>query len=1022
MSNGLLNIGLSGLQVSQQQLNTTGNNITNANTPGYSRQSVNVVTQESFSTSAGYMGTGAQATDIERIVNQFITDQVRVSGSTFNQLDEYSTKLSNLDNLLANEASGMSGVLNNFYAAVATASDDPASLPARESVLAQARILAERFNTLDNTMSNIASGVNDELESITQQINVLSDGIAELNQRIVESTDNITIQAPNDLFDQRDELLRQLSELVNVSVVNESNGNANVFFGNGQSLVVGSTTYDVKAIQGEADPSRYDIAVQDGTNLKVITNEVTGGKAGGLLDYRDNVLDPAMNQLGQMAITVADTVNQVQAGGLDLEGHYGSPIFKDVNDRESTLNRVAYHLDNQSPNDRIISVEITDTSQLTDDNYSMRLSGGAPSVYEILDSGGNILKTGGLTGVLPQSIELNGIKINLESGNFSGGDQFQIKPTQRGANDIELTGIQADGLAFAQPIVTATSSGNTGNGLVSRGAVVTTIDPETGDRLPTFANEGELAPPLLIRFTSETSYDVLDNTDPSNPVSLDPPLENLKFTPGISNEILPGNIGQTFMISDGFNAGRTPLSHEVLTGPIGTEASNAIVDEVITISKPLPNGQTNTQTLVIPQGQSAQAAAALLSEADGVTASASSYAELNVLDNGVGTEFELYLNGKQLTIDQTSVLGTPPNPMTNDYIAEAINIDGNLQAQGIRAVSDGNSVKIYSNQGVDLKFQVEGGAGDSVEFKGKEPAQALGTVNVNNPVDFSVGGPNSFQLDLFDGPGGQSNPRTVELEGSFTDTTLMLEHVQTQVDKAFGQSGQVTVAQNADGTIRFDTVENDMNTRLRVTGPLAADPLGLAAAVSQGTIRPNDILQVSGVGAGNVSALTVSGEVSVTMEEGYELSTDAASQGNFFSRDSSASAAFMGYGLDISGNPDKGDEFMVNFNTDGTSDNRNAQALVDLTTAETVGGKSSFQKAYSQIVEQVATETFEAKSNRDASKVVLQQSVEQRNSISAVNLDEEAANLIKFEQIYGASSQVINVSRQIFDTLMGIFR
>ena len=525
---------------------------------------------------------------------------------------------------------------------------------------------------------------------------------------------------------------------------------------------------------------------------------------GGLLEYRQNFLDPAINELGQMAITIADTMNRIQAGGLDLEGHYGSELFRDINDRESTLERVAYHSGNQSPNDRVISVEITDTSKLSADNFQMRLSGGASSVFEVLDSSGNVVKTGGLDGVFPQTIEMDGFNIKLESGNFSAGDQFLIKPTHNGAANISLTGIQADGLAFAQPIVTGTSSGNTGNGSISKGNVVSAVDPKTGELLPSFQKAGELAPPLIIRFTSETSYDVLDNTDPSNPVSLVPPLENLPFTPGISNEILPGNTGQTFMISDGFNAGRTPLSTEIQTGPIGTEASNAIVEEVITISRPLDNGKIETQKLVIPQGQSAQAAAALLSEANGVSATASSYAELNVKDNGTGTDFELYLNGKQLTLSQPNLLGDLPSPMTNDYLADAINADGNLQAQGIRAISDGKSVKIYSNQGVDLKFQVEGGGGDSVEFKGNKPASALGTVDVNNPINFNAGGPNSFNLDLFDGPGGASNPRTVELEGSFSDTELLLQHVQTQVDKAFGEAGKVVVAQNADGTIRFD--------------------------------------------------------------------------------------------------------------------------------------------------------------------------------------------------------------------------
>ncbi|MCV6626651.1 MAG: hypothetical protein OIF38_11175, partial [Cellvibrionaceae bacterium] len=407
------------------------------------------------------------------------------------------------------------------------------------------------------------------------------------------------------------------------------------------------------------------------------------------------------------------------------------------NTRAATLDRVAYHQNNASPNDRVISVDITDTAELTADNYVLRLSGGAASVYELLDTNGNTVQTGAIEEFLPQSIEYKGIRVNLESGNFTPGDEFLIKPTHRGGQDIGLTGIKANGLAFAQPIVTGTAAGNTGSGTISRGNIVNVLDPATGERLPTFAEEGSLAPPLLIKFTSETSYDVLDNTDPANPVSLKPPLENLAYSPGISNEILPDNSGQTFAVSNGFNAGRTPFSHEVVTGAVGTEASNAIVEELITIHKNLGEGVVESQKIVIPAGHSAQAAAAILSEADGISATASTYTEIKINDNGLGTDFELYLNGKHLTLSQPNLLGALPSPITNDYIAEAINIDGNLQAQGIRAVSDGDSIKIFSSFGADLKFQVEGGGGDNVQFKGKEPAIALGTVDLNNPVNFN---------------------------------------------------------------------------------------------------------------------------------------------------------------------------------------------------------------------------------------------------------------------------------------------
>lgn len=1020
MSSSLIDIARTGLQVSQYQLSTTGNNISNANTPGYSRQQVNVTTQAELNTGGGYLGSGAQAVNIERIANQFVTEQVWSNSSAFNQVDIYSNKLSQLDNLLATESSGLSTTFNDFYSSMATAADDPSSLPARESVLSQLNIMTQRFNSLDTTIENMYQTMDAELSSFSGQINILANGIATLNQQILENTQ--AGSAPNSLLDQRDEMVRALSELVTVNVVTQGDGAVNIYIGNGQGLVVSDSVNSLSVVAGQAGSDSAELVFDNGRNQSVVTDDITGGKMGGLLDYRKNVLDPVRNELGQLAITFADSMNTLQAGGLDLSGHYGGNIFVDINDRSATLARVAYSSQNSSPRDRVVSVEITDTDLLTAEDFSLKLNGARPDTYELSSSDGTILQTGSLSEQRPFEIEYQGIRINLESGNFSQGDEFTIMPVRTGAENIVLTGLKAESLAFAQPVVTATGDSNIGTGSVSKGEVIGVVDPITGERLAAFANEGKLGPPLLVRFTSETTYDVLDNTDPANPKSLNPPLENLSFTPGQTNQILPGDSGQTIVVSDGYNAGRIPSHYEILNGGIGTEAPSSIAQEQLTLSLTLANGIQQNSAITIPAGASASDAAYLLSQSPGVSATASSYAEFAVTDDGAGESFQFILNGKQLTLAQTDSLGPLPSPMTNDYLAAAINHDGNLQAQGIRAVSDGNSVKVYSSLGADLKFQVQGdSASDFVEFKGTEPASAAGIVDLNAGVNLNAGGPNTFIIDVFDGPGGVSHPRTVELEGSFSDPDLLVQHIQHQIDKAYGESGQVVVSQNLDGSLRLDSADSDLSAKIRISGPLGADPLGLTEMVAKGTIRPADILTVEGAGIStDVNAITIAGSLSLTLEEGYSLSSNAAAQGNYFSKTPDSQSAYLGYAISVDGNPGVGDEFYVNFNDAASGDNRNAQAFLDTRLAATVGAKASFSNAYNQLVQRVASDTYEASSNRSAAAVVLAQSVDQRNSISAVSLDEEAANLIKFEQLFQASSQVISVARQLFDTLLGL--
>lgn len=1024
MATDLLGVAVTGLSVSQTQLTVTGNNITHASDEAYNRQTVVTGTNAANYSGAGFISTGVNVQSIERLVDNFVTGQIRSDTTLYSQLDSFNGKVTQLDSVLSNESAGLATGLTDFFDTLQAAAEDPSSIPVRQLVLAEASSLSDRFNNLYSSLSTMNTTINGELGALTTEINALANNLAGLNQSIAEAMGNGSGSSPNDLLDQRDETLRQLSELVSVSVVDQGQGQLNVFIGNGQPLVVGADVNKVAAVPGQTDSSRYDIALINGSTQQIITDAMTGGEIGGILQFRDDVLDTAFNELGRIALTFADAMNEQQSAGIDLNGNYGVPIFSDINSRAAQLSRVAASDLNALPADRVVSVEITDTSKLTSSDYQLRLSGAAPGAYEIVrTSDDTVVQAGGLPAQRPTSIEVDGFKVTFESGSFADGDIFTLSPTRQAAGSMDLVLSSPESLAFAQPIVTSASLSNTGTATISLGEVLQTVDPVTGEKLPAFATAGTLSPPIMVRFTSATTYDILDATDPDNPVSLKPPLENLTFIAGQTNTILPSESGETLVVSNGFNAGRIPLSSEVVSGPIGTEADNTYNSEKLTITYTDPvSGILKTQPqVVINAADSAEQIAFQLSSRAGVTATAFTQTTVSINDDGVSgvADFNLRLNGVDLGALLASSYSPVPSPLTNDLIAEAINSSGTLAAEGISAVSNGDQITITAKTGADLKFQVEGEAADSITIKGDDAASFSSTNVLAGTVSF---GPDSFSLDIFDGPGGISNPKTISLQGSYTSSSALVSYLQNQIDEAYGVEGKATVSINADGQLAITTANSSAASKIQVSNLSSANLLGFAGAVNDGVIRPTDMLSVTGTGvAGTVNATTIGGTLSVTLDEGYTLTSNSAYLGNVFTRTPEAVSTFFGYTFDISGSPAAGDEFYVNFNSDGTSDNRNALKFIDLETSGTIGGSKSFQAAYGSLVEYVATVTKESGINRDAAEQILSQSEALRNSLSGVNLDEEAANLIRFEQVYNASSQVISVARDLFNTLLGAF-
>lgn len=320
---GLISIGLSGLLSHQSALSTTGNNVANANTPGYSRQETIFETLPSQYGGAGYTGTGVSIDDIRRLNSEFLNLQLRSDTTLNGEQTVLAAEYGRLDNLFGSETTGLNRAMTDFFAAVQDSAESPDSIPQRQLLLSRGEALAQRFQSIAAKLDEHQRSIDQQLTNTTGRINELAKGVADLNLAVSSAPGQAQGNQPNELLDQRDEKLRQLAELVQIQVNRQDSGQVSVAFGNGQSLVSG--TYASSLSTDPASPGA--IFLSDGSTTRNITGAVNGGRLGGLLDFRQQGLTSAEATLDSIAAGLTDAVNSQHELGLDLDGEIGLIFF-----------------------------------------------------------------------------------------------------------------------------------------------------------------------------------------------------------------------------------------------------------------------------------------------------------------------------------------------------------------------------------------------------------------------------------------------------------------------------------------------------------------------------------------------------------------------------------------------------------------------------------------------------------------------------------------------------------------------
>ena len=450
-------IGTSALLAYQRSLSTVSHNIANATTEGYSRQRVDLTTQTPQFTGVGYFGSGVRVESITRIYDQFIVDRLQTNTSNYSQAESFLGLVSQVDNLLADESAGLSPAIQNFFNSLQNSVDDPGSTPARQVFLSDAEALTQRFKSIDDRLRSLASDAENDLVNITNEINGLGRALVRINETIALGGSTSTGQ-PNDLLDQRDNLLRELSKLTSVNTVDQTDGSVNVFIGNGQGLVVGSAVNELQAVRNKFDPERFDIVISQGGSFVDVTQQLTGGKLSAVVDFRTSIIEPSLNSLGRIATGIGTTINDQHLLGIDLNGNNGTALFN--------VNPIDAAVSNNNTGTGAISAALTDVSNLTNSDYEVIYDGSNYRVNRLSDNAN--LFTGTLTTLNATAID--GFQLTVTAGAVAG-DSFLVQPTRNSARNISVLIKDPALVAHASPIRSTSALTNTGSLDFELGAV-----------------------------------------------------------------------------------------------------------------------------------------------------------------------------------------------------------------------------------------------------------------------------------------------------------------------------------------------------------------------------------------------------------------------------------------------------------------------------------------------------------------------------------------------------------------------
>jgi flagellar hook-associated protein 1 FlgK len=442
----LANLGKAGLLVAQNRLQTAGHNINNAATPGYNRQSVLVQTAGATATSAGWIGRGVVAVSVQRSYDNFLYQQLSDSQTKSAALTSYGDQISQINNLVADRTVGISPAIQKFFDSLDAVASSPADVAARQDLIGQANSLASQVRDANAFLDSQRQNINTQITTTVSQINSYLTRIQDLNKQITVAKASTPNQPPNDLLDQRDQLVSELGQLVNVKVYNQDD-QVSITVGNGQTVLGGNTVYPLQAQPSAADPSRLSISytTTDANGqpkaVEMSDSMITGGQLGGLLTFRSDALDSVQNDLGRVALGISVAINDQHVQGYDMAGAPGTDLFS-----VGTPKVIDNAGNSATAGAPAASYTPGQLSQITSQDYRLQYAGPGATDYTVTRLPDGTAVSVAVSGT---TLSFDGVTLDTAGMAPAAGDSWLVQPTRDAAAGMNVLISEPDKIAAA---------------------------------------------------------------------------------------------------------------------------------------------------------------------------------------------------------------------------------------------------------------------------------------------------------------------------------------------------------------------------------------------------------------------------------------------------------------------------------------------------------------------------------------------------------------------------------------------
>jgi len=486
---GLLNVASRALMANQTVLQTTGNNIANVNTAGYSRQSVVLETIQGQFSGSGYIGKGVEVTTIQRNYSTFLTRQSTLAGSISAGDTARAEKLRQLESLFPGGTNALGAAVNDMLNAFSDVASAPTDLTARRVALTRVNETALRMRNASASLDELQTGVKLEVGQKITSINTLATSLAKVNEKIARVHGNG--QPPNDLLDQREQLTRELNKLVQTTAIAADDGTIGLFIGGSQALVLGNEAASLKLVDDEfGDPWKSKVAlVRNGIATPMDDTALGGGEVPGLIRFQNTDLADTRNLLGRYAMAITTSMNDQHKLGLDLDGNVGGNLFTPIVLGAANMLKLSVQ-----PPSATLGLAITDVTRLSASDYEVSFASATTGVIQRASDGVQVAFD-----LATPPVTFDGLTLSVAAGAAVAGDRFLLKPFSSSASNLSAEFSTPRALAVASPWAGKMGTANLGS---LQQASLTTRNQPVGP--PT---------PLTIKFISATQY--IRSDDPS---------------------------------------------------------------------------------------------------------------------------------------------------------------------------------------------------------------------------------------------------------------------------------------------------------------------------------------------------------------------------------------------------------------------------------------------------------------------------------------------------------------------------